>query len=76
MKTKLSATVEAPLVAYLDSLPGRTRSEKLERVLRRYRRLQEELDLRAELAACYEDEDERRDREDWELVVAEAQWRE
>lgn len=76
MKTKLSATVEAPLVEYLDSLPGETRSEKLEMVIRRYRQLQEEIDLRVELAAQYEDEEERREREDWELIVAEAQWRE
>lgn len=76
MKTKLSATVEAPLVEYLDSLPGDTRSEKLERLICRYRALQEEVDLRAELAGIYEDDAERREREDWELIVAEAQWRE
>ncbi len=76
MKTKLSATVEAPLVEYLDSLPGETRSEKLELVIRRYRELQKELDLRLELGAHYQNDDERRDREDWELIVAEAQWRE
>lgn len=76
MKTKLSATVEEPLVEFLDSLPGRTRSEKLEFVLARYRKLQEELDLREQLVVYYEDEAERREREDWELIVAESQWRE
>jgi hypothetical protein len=76
MKAKLSATVEQPLIDYLDSLPGETRSEKLERVLSRHKKLQEELDLREELAVFYEDEDERRDREAWELTVAESQWRE
>ncbi len=76
MKTKLSATVEEPLVEFLDSLPGRTRSEKLEYVLARYQKLQVELDLREQLAAYYEDDDERRDRESWELTVAESQWRE
>ena len=76
MKTKLSATVEEPLVEFLDSLPGKTRSEKLEFVLARYQKLQEELDLRDELAVYYEDEPERRDREAWELTVAESQWRE
>jgi len=76
MKGKLSATVEQPLLDYLDSQPGETRSEKLERVLARYKALQEELDLREQLAAYYEDEDERRDREAWELTVAESQWRE
>ncbi len=76
MKVKLFATVDAPLVEYLDSLPGQTRSEKLELVIRRYRELQDEIDLRIELAAQYESQDGRREREDWELIVAEAQWRE
>lgn len=76
MKGKLSATVEQDLLEYLDSLPGTTRSEKLERVLARYKKLQEELDLREALASYYADEEERRDRQSWELTVAESQWRE
>ena len=76
MKSKLSATVEEPLIEFLDSLPGKTRSEKLEFVIARYQKLSEELDLREQLAVYYEDEGERRDREAWELTVAESQWRE
>ncbi len=76
MKGKLSATVEEPLIEFLDSLPGKTRSEKLEFVISRYQALQEELDLRKKLAVYYEDDEERRDRESWELTVAESQWRE
>ena len=76
MKAKLSATVEEPLIKFLDSLPGNTRSEKLEVVLTRYQKLQEELELRDQLAVYYEDEDERREREAWELTVAEAMWSE
>jgi len=76
VKTKLSATVEEPLVEFLDSLPGDTRSEKLEVVLRRYKKLQEELELREKLAVYYEDEEERREREAWEMTVAEAMWSE
>ena len=76
MKGKLSATVEEPLIEFLDSLPGKTRSEKLEFVLSRYQKLKEELDLREELSVYYEDEQERLDREAWELTVAESQWRE
>ena len=34
MKEKLSMMVDRPLVQFLDSLPGRSRSEKLEQVLR------------------------------------------
>jgi len=76
MKAKLSATVEEPLIEFLDSLPGNTRSEKLEVVLTRYKKLQEELELREQLAVYYEGEDERREREAWELAVAEAMWSE
>ena len=76
MKAKLSATVEEPLIEFLDSLPGSTRSEKLEIVLSRYKKLQEELQLRDQLAVYYEDEDERREREAWEMNVAEAMWSE
>jgi len=68
--------VEEPLIEFLDSLPGKTRSEKLEFVISRYQALQEELDLRKKLAVYYEDDEERRDRESWELTVAESQWRE
>jgi hypothetical protein len=76
MKAKLSATVEEPLLEFLDSLPGKTRSEKLEVVLTRYKRLHEELELREKLAVYYEDDEERRERESWELTVAEAMWSE
>jgi hypothetical protein len=76
MKAKLSATVEEPLLDFLDSLPGETRSEKLENVLSRYQQLHEELELRERLAVYYEDEEERREREAWELTVAEAMWSE
>jgi len=76
VKGKLSATVEEPLIEFLDSLPGKTRSEKLEFVISRYQALQEELDLRKKLAVYYEDDEEGRDRESWELTVAESQWRE
>jgi hypothetical protein len=76
MKAKLSATVEEPLIEFLDSLPGNTRSEKLETVLSRYKKIQDELELREKLAVYYEDEDERREREAWEMTVAEAMWSE
>ncbi len=75
MKGKLSATVDKPLLEFLDSLPGRTRSEKLERVLERFRRFEEDRQLRQALAQASEDEDERLEREAWERTVAEAMWR-
>lgn len=76
MKAKLSATVEPELLEFLDSLPGETRSEKLERVLEKFRQLQEESRLRAELGDHDEADEERLEREAWERTVAEAMWTE
>jgi len=75
MKAKLSVTVDVSLVAFLDSLPGKTRSAKLEQALSQYRKIQEDLKLREELAAYVDDDDERREREAWEHTVSEAMWR-
>ena len=75
MKAKVSVTVEVGLVAFLDSLPGRTRSAKLGYALSEYRKIYEDLKLREKLAAYVEDDDERREREAWEHTVAEAMWR-
>ena len=76
MKGKLSATVDKPLLEFLDSLPGRTRSEKLVRVLERVRDLEEERQLRKALSGASDDEDERLEREAWERTVAEVMWSE
>ena len=75
MKGKLSATVEEPLLQFLDSLPGKTRSEKLERILKKFRELEEERLLRHQLSAARED-DEEAEREAWEQTVSEAMWKE
>ena len=75
MKGKLSATVEEPLLEFLDSLPGKTRSEKLERVLKKFRDLEEERLLRHQLSELRED-DEEWEREAWEQTVSEAMWKE
>ena len=74
MKEKLSTTIEEPLLQFLDSLPGKTRSEKLERILLKFKQLDEELQLRKQLAAHVEDDDDQMERELWERTVAEAMW--
>ncbi len=74
MKEKLSTTIEEPLLQFLDSLPGKTRSEKLERILLKFKQLDEELQLRKQLAAHVEDDDDQMEREVWERTVAEAMW--
>lgn len=76
MKGKISATVEEPLLDFLDSLPGRTRSEKLERVLARFKRIVDEQRLREQLAEYREEHDERRETDAWERTFDEAMWRE
>ncbi len=74
MKGKLSATVDEPLLEFLDSLPGKTRSEKLALVLTKFRELEEERRLRHQLSEHSQDEEW--EREAWEQTVSEAMWRE
>lgn len=76
MKEKLSVTVDRPLVRFLDSLPGESRSEKLERVLRRFRDASEDLTLRQALAKHKEPEDEQRAHAALLDLMKEAMWRE
>ncbi len=76
MKGKISATIDAPLLEFLDSVPGSTRSEKLGRVLQKFKQLTEDQQLRRQLASHREDDHERVDREAWERTVSEAMWNE
>ena len=74
MKEKLSVTVDTSLVHFLDGLPGPSRSAKLERVLRSFMKVAEELALRRALAKVGEDEAERSEREAWERTMERDQW--
>lgn len=76
MKGKISATVEQPLLEFLDSLPGKTRSEKLEHVLETFRRWADEKSLRRQLGRLVESDEERAEREAWERTMEEAMWTE
>ena len=76
MKDKLSITVEQPLVRFLDSLPGRSRSEKLERVLRRFQQVAEDVALRRALARHRDSDAERREQEAWVRTMEHDQWNE
>ena len=76
MKGKLSATVDEPLLEFLDSLPAKTRSEKLELILTKFRQLEEERLLRHQLSEFGGDEDEEWEREAWEHTFSEAMWSE
>jgi len=76
VKAKLSLTLDEALVAFVDGEPGATRSEKIESMLRRYRDVQRDLQLRAELAAFNETLDDRAETEAWQRVMQEAMWRE
>ena len=75
MKAKLSVTLEESLMRFLDGLPGESCSEKLERVLRRYKEVSEELALRRMLAAYRESEAERDEREAWVRTIEHDAWR-
>jgi hypothetical protein len=76
MKEKLSVTVDQPLARFLDSLPGRSRSEKVEAVLRRYREVYEDQALRRALGGAHEADAERNEREAWERTMETGQWSE
>jgi hypothetical protein len=76
MKDKLSVTIDHPLVRFLDSLPGRSRSEKLERVLRRFRQASEDITLRRALSRHRNSEFEEREHEAWVRTMEQDQWNE
>jgi len=76
MKEKLSVTVERPLVRFLDSLPGDSRSQKLEQVLRRFKEASEDMELRRALAAHKDSKEEQRAHAALRELMEEAMWRE
>ena len=76
MKEKLSVTLDVSLVRFLDRLPGSSRSAKLERVLRHFKEIREELALRRALAKAGEDVAERAESEAWVRTMERDQWNE
>jgi hypothetical protein len=76
MKEKLSVTMDRPLVQFLDSLPGDSRSQKLEQVLRRFKEVSEDLELRRALAAHKDSKEEQRAHAALRDLMEEAAWRE
>ncbi|MDA0738413.1 MAG: hypothetical protein O2999_07490 [Nitrospirae bacterium] len=76
MKEKLSVTVEEPLVRFLDSLPGNSRSEKLEKVLRRFQDVSADVLLRKALARHAEAGGGREEDEAWSRTMEHDQWNE
>lgn len=76
MKEKLSVTMERPLVRFLDSLPGDSRSQKLEQVLRRFKEVADDVELRRALAAHKDSDEEQRAHAALRDLMEEAAWRE
>lgn len=76
MKGTLSTMVEDCLLEFLDSLPGCTRSEKLERVLGKFKRVEEERPLRRQLRNYQETDRDSIEREVWERTMDEEMWSE
>lgn len=74
MKTKLSVTVDAALVDFVDALPGLSRSAKIEHVLSRFRAVMEEQALRRALAKTAESDDERLEHTAWLRTMEHDQW--
>ncbi len=76
MKNKISVTVERSLLEFLDSLPGDSRSQKIEKALLQLKKVMAERELRSLLGGGREDDSERVEREAWESTFAEAMWNE
>ena len=76
MKSKISVTIDRGLLGFLDSLPGESRSEKIESAVRRLKKASEEKELRVQLGSYRESDAERLEREIWESTIAEAMWTE
>jgi hypothetical protein len=74
VKSKISVTMEQSLLEFLDSLPGDSRSEKIEGAVLKIKKVAEEKDLRVQLGGYREDDVERVERELWESTIAEAMW--
>jgi len=74
MKEKISVTVEKPLVAFLDSLPGDSRSEKLEKIIRQFRRAVEDRELRRALAGQKDPDEEQGAHQAMTALMQEDMW--
>jgi hypothetical protein len=76
MKSKISVTMDRSLLEFLDSLPGGSRSEKIESAVRKFKKVTAEKELRVQLGSYREENAELAEREIWESAVAEAMWTE
>jgi metal-responsive CopG/Arc/MetJ family transcriptional regulator len=76
MKAKLSLTLDQSLVAFVDSEPGESRSEKIEAMLRRYREARRDASLRLELAAFNASSEDDAESAAWRQIMETAQWSE
>jgi len=76
MKAKLSLTLDDVLVAFIDTQPGATRSERVEGALRRYRDAWRDMKLREQLATYTAAEDDIAETDAWHNVLQEAAWKE
>ncbi len=76
VKSKISVTVDRSLLDFVDSLPGESRSQKIERALLQLKKAVAQAELRRRLGSYTDDDAERLEREAWESTVAEAMWNE
>ncbi len=75
MKAKVSLTLDDALLAFVDTQPGVTRSQKVESALRRYRDAWQDARLRAALTESSDDQDDRAEADAWRRVMQEAMWK-
>jgi metal-responsive CopG/Arc/MetJ family transcriptional regulator len=78
MKDRITVTLERKLIKALDAVPGASRSQKIERLLRQALALGEQRRWVAELKAFYESDAAKEEREEdavWQRLSEEAMFR-
>jgi hypothetical protein len=68
--------MDRSLLDFIDSLPGESRSMKIESAVGKLKKVAEEKELRVQLGGYREDNAEQVERELWESTIAEAMWAE
>ena len=76
MKAKLSVTLDESLVSFVDGEPGASRSDKIQSILRRYRDVLRDVQLRKELAAFNQSGEDAAESDAWRQVMETSIWSE
>jgi hypothetical protein len=76
MKKKLSLTLDESLLTFVDSESGASRSEKIETIVRQYREVRRDAQLRRELATFNQSSEDGAESDAWRQVMEASAWNE